>query len=532
MGQTKLWRGACCRVDWPQPHQVSRPMEQHLRSHIHRKSAPQLLSKGWRLLERGQLDKAAAASRAVLTAQPGHADATYLIGVVRLRQGRVSEAHDHIATALRLQPSNAGAHLAYGNVLVRMGQLKEALVSYDRAISLKPDLVEAYIKRGNALLDLGHCEEALTSYDTALALRPTSLEALYNRGNALNAVKRYEEGVAAYDQVIALAPDNAQAYNARGQALTLLRRFDDAASSYLKAIAEQPTAADFHANYGNVLRAMGRLDEAQVSYRRAVQLNKAYQKIHEGLGIVEADGVRSLHFGTPISQSAMRLAAPFEIVHPHDRALMAFLLFKQQPNDVLSLGLGGGAVPKFIHRHLPAIRTRVVEIDADVISTARTYFHVPEDDHRLQVLLGDAGQYLADHPDSTTVLLADLFDGMGMPRNLYCQKFFDDCFAALNAGGVALVHLWNLDEVFPVYLEAMSRSFSGNILKMPVGQTDSTILIGFQRAMGDLSRSTLTQRATALEATYGIEFTSLVADLELVNAADAGTRASKCTTNV
>jgi spermidine synthase len=501
-------------------------MEQHLQPHIHRKSVPQLLSKAWRLLERGQLDKAAAVSRAVLTDQPDHAGATYLMGLVRLQQSRVSEAQDHIAAALRLQPSNAGAHLNYGNVLVRMGQLKEALASYNRAISLKPDLVEAYIKRGNALLDLGHYEEALTSYDTALALRPRSLEALYNRGNALNALKRYEEGLAAYDQVIVLAPGNARAHNARGQALTLMRRFDEAAASYLKAIAEQPTVADFHANYGNVLRAMGRLREAQVSYRQAVQLNKAYQEIHEGLGIVEADGVRSLHFGTPISQSAMRLAAPFDIVHPHDRALMAFLLFKQQPNDVLSLGLGGGAVPKFIHRHLPAIRTRVVEIDADVISIARTHFHVPEDDHRLQVLLGDAAQYLADHPDSTAVLLADLFDGMGMPSNLYSQRFFDDCFAALNADGVALVHLWSLDEVFPVYLEAMSKSFSGNILRMPVGQTDSTILIGFQKALGDLSWSTLTQRAAALEATYGIEFASLVAHLELVNAADAGPRRS------
>jgi tetratricopeptide (TPR) repeat protein len=142
-------------------------MEQHLRPHIHRKSVPQLLSKAWRLLERGQLDKAAAVSRAVLTAQPGHADATYLMGVVRLQQRRVSEAQDHIAAALRLQPSNAGAHLNYGNVLVRMGQLKEALASYYRAISLKPNLVEAYINRGKADRRAGGIRPVLRSAPTA-----------------------------------------------------------------------------------------------------------------------------------------------------------------------------------------------------------------------------------------------------------------------------------------------------------------------------------------------------------------------------
>jgi len=228
--------------------------------------------------------------------------------------------------------------------------------------------------------------------------------------------------------------------------------------------------------------------------------------------------VRSLHLGTPVSQSSMRLEAPFELVHPHDRGLMAFLLFKPQANDVLALGLGGGAVPKFIHRHLPAIRTRMVEISADVIAVARSHFQLPEDDDRLQVLQADGAQYLADHPGSTMVLLVDIFDGLGTPRGLYSEKFFDDCFRALATGGVALIHLWGLDSEFTLYVDRMRRSFSARILKMPVGQTDSTIVIGFQQAPGDLSWSALAERATALDAAHGLEFGDLVERLRVSNA--------------
>ena len=53
------------------------------------------------------------------------------------------------------------------------------------------------------------------------------------------------------------------------------------------------------------------------------------------------------------------------------------------------IGLGGGSVPKFLHRFAAGIRTRVIEIDADVISVARSHFQLPDDDERLQSIHGD-----------------------------------------------------------------------------------------------------------------------------------------------
>ena len=483
-----------------------------------------MLNKAWRLLERGQLDKAAAACGVVLAEQPNQVDATYLLGLLRLQQGRVSEARDHLSVALRVQPTNAAAHFNYGNVLVKLKCPNEALASYEKAIAFKPDLVAAYINRGNVLQELGRHEESVTSYGAALGIKPDSVEALFNRGNALNYLKRHEQALLSFDQVVALQPGNAHVHNSRGLALFYLKRLDEAAASYVKAISQQPKSSKAHNNYGNVLRAQDRLVEANASYRQSLQLNRAYIEIQKGIGIIDADGLRSLHLGTSVSQSSMRMDAPFELMEPHNRGLMAFLLFFPRVDNVLAIGLGGGSLPKFIYQYLPAIRTQVIEINADIITVARSHFQLPEDDDRLRVLQEDGARYLSAHPESTAALLVDIADSIGMPRNLYSKKFFDDCFSALSTGGIALIHLWSLDAQFEVYLDRIKRSFSGRILRMPVGHADntnvsgSTIVIGFQQHPTDLSWSTLFERAAALGAAHNIEFRDFVERLRESNA--------------
>ena len=135
-------------------------------------------------------------------------------------------------------------------------------------------------------------------------------------------MKRYEQALAQYDQVLALEPGYAHAHNRRGMVLYRLGRFEEAAASHARAVSLAPKSAEFHTNNGTVMRALGRLPiEADASYRRSLRLNKAFVPIKGEIGIIELDGLRTLHLGTPIGQSSMRLDRPFELVHPYNRAL-------------------------------------------------------------------------------------------------------------------------------------------------------------------------------------------------------------------
>jgi Spermine/spermidine synthase domain len=103
------------------------------------------------------------------------------------------------------------------------------------------------------------------------------------------------------------------------------------------------------------------------------------------------------------TQSEMRLDDPEALVSAYTRKMMGFLLFRARPQRILMIGLGGGSLVKFCHRHLPTTHITTVEIDAQVIAL-RPHFHVPPDDSRLRILNEDGVRYVAHmaHADQRT----------------------------------------------------------------------------------------------------------------------------------
>ena len=57
---------------------------------------------------------------------------------------------------------------------------------------------------------------------------------------------------------------------------------------------------------------------------------------------------------------------------------------------------------------------------------------------------------------------------------------------------------------------------------MPVREGDSTIIVGLPAEAGELSWTTLAERAALLETAYGIEFGAIVEDLKAANPAPEG----------
>lgn len=62
-------------------------------------------------------------------------------------------------------------------------------------------------------------------------------------------------------------------------------------------------------------------------------------------------------------QSPRALGQPDALDVENTRAMMGFLLFNRMPDTLAMVGLGGGSLAKFCHRHLPCTRITVVEIN-------------------------------------------------------------------------------------------------------------------------------------------------------------------------
>src|SRR5205823_11574284 len=148
---------------------------------------------------------------------------------------------------------------------------------------------------------------------------------------------------------------------------------------------------------------------------------------------------RTLEFAPGDIQAEMLLSRPHALALAYTRAMMCFALFVPDPRHIVMVGLGGGSLAKFCHRHFPRARITVLELRADVIAL-RGQFQVPPDDARFRVVHADAARWLATMPDQADVLLVDGFDEAGLPHALANPVFYHDCRRVLHDGGVLVAN--------------------------------------------------------------------------------------------
>lgn len=177
--------------------------------------------------------------------------------------------------------------------------------------------------------------------------------------------------------------------------------------------------------------------------------------------ISEKAGVLTLHFESDYVQSQMLIDDPDFLSLSYTRAMMAFELFKPNPQSMALIGLGGGSLAKWCYRHHPRAELTVVEINPHVVAV-RDVFCVPQDDHRFRILCEDGVKFVARISTKFDVLLIDAFGIDSLPHDLCSQDFYNSCYQALTESSLMVVNLCGKDN--RKILARIRRSFRGQTL--------------------------------------------------------------------
>jgi len=231
----------------------------------------------------GRLAEAQAAYRQVLAAEPNHADALHLLGVILGQAGRHQEAAELIRRAIAVAPGNHAYHFHLASFLQSAGRMDEAIASYQRAIELKPDFVKAHNDLGTAWKAKGEIGRALACYRRALALSPNFAGAYCNLGMALRANGQTEQAIACYERALAIDGKFPLAHYNLANAWKDTGKLDAAIAGYQRAIALDPHHAAAYSNLANALADNGQLDEAIAANRKAMALRPGFVAAHDNL---------------------------------------------------------------------------------------------------------------------------------------------------------------------------------------------------------------------------------------------------------
>jgi spermidine synthase len=238
---------------------------------------------------------------------------------------------------------------------------------------------------------------------------------------------------------------------------------------------------------------------------------------HKAIEIVEEDGVRVLQIGGNAIQSAMRLDAPDRIELDYLRAMMAFLLFHPDPRDVLLVGLGAGSMARFIHERMPRTRVTVVEIDPGVVTVARRYFRFPDEDARLQIVIGDGAEAVPQRPASCDVLAVDGFVNGSPAKGLCTRSFYDGAFAALRPGGVMVANFMSDDKRIETHCARIAESFGRSPTLLLAEEEDNLIAFALRDGPRRIRWRELKARARAAQRLLDLPLEDSLVDLRRRN---------------
>ncbi|HIG56447.1 MAG TPA: hypothetical protein EYG11_14095 [Candidatus Latescibacteria bacterium] len=235
--------------------------------------------------------------------------------------------------------------------------------------------------------------------------------------------------------------------------------------------------------------------------------------------IVDEATSRTMHFGSRARQTTMLLRDSVGLALSYTRCMLSALLFTSAPRSVLMLGLGGGALARFIRHQWPECRITAVEKRALVVELAREYFALPTDEH-FAVHVAAAEEFIDEgHHSEYDWILVDIHDRAGMAPALGLPEFFTCCQKRLSGRGVLVANLWTGDR--ELLLEGIDHSlhqaFADAVLHLPVARKRNTVAFAFNYPKPTLEAGLARRKAMKLEGRYGVEFSQFLWDLMRYN---------------
>jgi len=219
--------------------------------------------------------------------------------------------------------------------------------------------------------------------------------------------------------------------------------------------------------------------------------------------------IRHLHLDSIWIQGSMLVDAPTALVHEYIQRMMAWLLFVDPATvtqrQALQLGLGAASLTKFCHKVL-RMQTAAIELNPMVLAACRGWFKLPQDDKRLQVILGDAEQEIKNPrwQGAVDALQVDLYDQEAAGPVLDSAEFYADCRKTLTDEGCMTVNLFGRSSSFQRSVDNMAAAFGKEALWAFKATREGNTVVLAQRTPTRPSRAVLMARADTIQRQWGL----------------------------
>lgn len=207
--------------------------------------------------------------------------------------------------------------------------------------------------------------------------------------------------------------------------------------------------------------------------------------------VVERDGkFVDMRFGLSRNaprQSAIDLEDPTHLVLPYTRTMLAGVFVHPDPRRILLIGLGGGALNRFVAAAFPNAEMTTVEIDPVVLEMARDKMGY-QPGLQETVVVSDGRTFLKNNLSKYDWILVDAYGGGAVPPHLKTKEFYELLRARLNPLGVAILNIHGGNKLF-LSDQATLKSVFPEVHLFSVPQAGNVVALAFSGDRPDFSQT-------------------------------------------
>lgn len=128
----------------------------------------------------------------------------------------------------------------------------------------------------------------------------------------------------------------------------------------------------------------------------------------ESFSIWEDEDYRWLTIEDNNYQSRILKKLPSKLILSYLRPMLLSLSFSSEIDNILMLGLGGGAILHYLNKYHPNCKVTVIEYNSELIEAASSLFYFDKLDVNYNIICADAFKYLKEEHTTFNVLLVDV----------------------------------------------------------------------------------------------------------------------------
>ena len=208
--------------------------------------------------------------------------------------------------------------------------------------------------------------------------------------------------------------------------------------------------------------------------------------------------MRFKRYGRSFNESTLNVNNLRELPLSHYKLMPAGLLYVDDPNSMLMVGLGGGVTSTYIHRYLTRMDITAVEIDPGVIDAAKKYFRVAEDS-TYSVVAADGRIFLVRNPDVFDIIIIDAYRGGYVPFHLTTKEFYLLVRKRLKKGGCVVINAHAGSRLFDSTIATVRSVFEN--MDAFKSEGNNAILVAYRHA--EKGERELEEKAESLQERHG-----------------------------